>query len=183
MNENRVLGPIKRWSANRKLRGTAVSQIAAFPQGSVGRVVGRVVPRYAVPAPLTGRPCVAWRVWMRWDSTGTGSTSSTPIHEVSGCEFGLDDGSGIAIVDPRSATVTVIGHQEAQMLGDPEGIEAYLAKFGVTMSEFMKPQMKYFEHIIAPGDDVAVAGEALLDGTTLRFMGGATISDAPNALY
>lgn len=182
MNENRVLGPIKRWSANRKLRGTVVSQIATFPQGSVGRVVGRVIASYAVPAPLTGRPCVAWRVWMMWSSGGTG-TSSTPIHEVSGCEYGLDDGSGVAIVDPRLATVTVTGHRESQMLGDPEAIEAYLAKFGVTMSEFMKRQMKYFEHIIAPGDDVAVAGEALVDGSMLRFMGGATISDAPNALY
>lgn len=183
MNENRVLGPIKRWSANRKLRATVVSPIAAFPQGTVGRVVGRAVASYAVPAPITGRRCVAWRVWMTWTSSGGGAgTSATPIHEVSGCEFGLDDGSGIAIVDPSSATLTVTGHRESHMLGDPEAIEAYLAKFGVTMSEFMKRQMTYFEHIIAPGDDVAVAGDAVLDGSMLRFMGGATISDAPSAL-
>lgn len=95
------------WYANlkrhRTVADTPTSRIASAPQGYielVGR--GRQPPGMGLVSPLTGLPCLWYRYRIerkkgdRWEYVESGVSHDT---------FGVDDGSGLMLVDPEGAEI------------------------------------------------------------------------------
>ncbi len=95
------------WYANlkrhRTVADTPTSRIASAPQGYielVGR--GRQPPGMGLVSPLTGLPCLWYRYRIerkngdRWEYVESGISHDT---------FGVDDGSGLMLVDPEGAEI------------------------------------------------------------------------------
>ncbi len=95
------------WYANlkryRTVADTPVARIASAPQGYI-EIVGRgkQPPGDALVSPLSGRPCLWYRYRVerkdddRWETVQS---------EVSHDTFGVDDGSGLMLVDPDGAEI------------------------------------------------------------------------------
>lgn len=95
------------WLANlrrhRTIADTPTTRIASAPQGYVeiaGR--GRQPPGERLPSPVYGLPCLWYRYRVerkhgdRWEQVESGVSHDT---------FGVDDGSGLALVDPEGAEI------------------------------------------------------------------------------
>ena len=107
------------WYANlkryRTVADTPTSRIASAPQGYieiVGR--GRQPPGASLTSPLNGLPCLWYRYRIerrnndRWEHVESGISHDT---------FGVDDGSGSALVDPEGAEI-LTSHKQVSNSGD-----------------------------------------------------------------
>lgn len=107
------------WFANlkryRTVADTPTSRIASAPQGYieiVGR--GRQPPGEKLLSPVSGLPCLWFRYRIerrngdRWEHVESGISRDT---------FGIDDGSGLMLVDPEGAEILASHKQVSQQSG------------------------------------------------------------------
>lgn len=147
----------------RAMRAAPRRAIAEVADGEVARLVGRVVPRTTLVAPLTGRPCTYWRVEIdrlvqrrrstRWQRLGTAAEGAT---------FALDDAGGRAIVDPRAAQLVVVLDTTTRSgtFDDATPIEeALLARLGeASRGVVFNHTVRYREGVLEAGEQIAVVG-------------------------
>ena len=107
------------WYANlkryRTVADTPTSRIASAPQGYI-EIVGRgkQPPGDALVSPLSGLPCLWYRTRVerkeddRWETVETSLSHDT---------FGVDDGSGMMLVDPDDAEI-LTSHKQVSEQGD-----------------------------------------------------------------
>jgi hypothetical protein len=149
--------------------------IATYPDGVFARVVGRIVCREHLSAPLTGRTCVFYdaivEVYQGDSDTDIESGSwQQLIRETRGVPFAVDDGTGVATVDPEGAKLA-IEHDERSRSGyrrPPTALaEAFLACHDERSEHRIitdntdlrfRRRLRYREGVLQIGDTVAVYG-------------------------
>lgn len=148
----------------RELKGAPRYSLAELPEATRGRVVGQAQPLDGtLEAPLTGRACLYFVITVeQHHSTGRSRYWKTLIREEQGVPFLLRDGTGHAIVDPRSAKVAldVDGRGDSGTFDSPtERESAFLARHGTTGQGWIfNKRLRYREAVIEIGETVAILG-------------------------
>ena len=146
--------------------------LAELPEGVVARVVGRAAQLTEVlEAPLTGRPCVYYKVTITRPLLNLGGTLA---HEERGVMFALDDGTERAVVDPTNCLVDLVVDERDASGADhrPTGREqVLLSRFNIEQKEWpaarQGPQIPldrdfvYREAIIGVGEEIAILGRGM----------------------
>ncbi len=144
--------------------------IGEVPEGEVARLVGRAVQLGEVlEAPLSGRPCLYYKVWVARPLV---LLSTTLAHEERGVMFALEDGTGRAVVDPDGCTLDLVVDERnsSGTSGFPTGRQvAVLTRFTIEVNEWTdvdrsRPAVPlprdfiYREAIIGVGETIAILG-------------------------
>lgn len=121
-------------------------------------------------APISQKPCLAFHFRVkekrvRRDSDGDRRTTwRTLIDDKQGVLFGIDDGTGIAAVDPNQAEL-VLDQERRTRSGffdsAPPHLEATLSgRYGIsTKTWIFNKDLRYEEYILEPGERLYVLGE------------------------
>jgi hypothetical protein len=145
---------------NRLLRSTPVARLADLLAGDRARVVGKARPEAEpIEAPLTGRPCVYYRVEV---TERRGKRTRTVIREAKGVPFLFDDGSGLALVDPAQARVVLQmdAHSKTGAFTEADATqEEFLARHGQqSKGMIFHRTLRFRESALEVGELVAVLG-------------------------
>ena len=138
----------------RELRRAKLWSIADLPDVELGRIVGNVKATATLTSPLSGRACVYYsaRIRLRGDDPLAGA-----FVETQGVPFELEDGSGVATIDPNRAeselAPTVYKDGLVQSL-DAMQI-AFIERHGYSNNT---AGVWCEEHIVVPGATIAVLG-------------------------
>jgi hypothetical protein len=168
------------WKVTRQLRATPRRAIATLGEGTSAKIVGTVRAVQVMSAPITGRPCVYWRVVVsEWrtssDSDGKDTSGYASILDRrDGVPFLVEDGTGRALVEPADAAVHLVA--DAQDHGG-ERARMLLARHGVSPGS---GNLRYSEAVIEPGEVVAVAGAGVREPDPEGV--GGSYRDAPTRL-
>lgn len=137
--------------------------IAAFPEATPARIVGRVVDGERLTSPLCGRPCVFYEVIVQQRRQSSQSSGwRTIIHETRAIPFAIDDGTGHALVDPEGATLVVVkdasSHSGAFDDATPAE-EGFLARHNLRSKGWLfNKKLRYREGALEIGETIAVCG-------------------------
>lgn len=144
----------------RRLKATRVRLIADLRPGEPARVIGTAQPQgAALTAPVSGRTCVYYSAEVR---AKRGKHWRTIIREARGVPFLVDDGSGLALVDPQRAEL-VLDRDASTRSGtfdDPDAAQQrFLARHGESGQGLLfNRSLRYHEAVIEVGERVAVLG-------------------------
>lgn len=188
----------------RRLRSAKTYSITEFPTGSQAKVVGTLRRLDSeLTAPLSGRVCVFYRVTIWVKDSALGEGWQVAMEDEDGVDFGLDDGTGRAIIDTRAAKfVTEPDH--GRVSGSYERPSARVTNYLKEKPELKdalrwRRKLRYQEAALEFGDtvsifgfgtqepdpDAASAGYREMAATRLRMRGTArrpaVISDLPPA--
>jgi len=135
-----------------RLRRGRLWSIADMPAAEIGRIVGvvRAIGDATVVSPITERPCLYYSVRVH-------DYERTLAAEVGGVAFDIEDGTGVARVDPRGAMSALAPmHLHNGLLTAPTQRQvAFLEAHGYTGTYL---NVNYDEAIVKPGDRIAVLG-------------------------
>lgn len=151
--------------ARRAMLQTPRSAIADAQDGQVVRVVGVVEAEATVEAPISGRPCVAWRVKVEEKQrSNNGTRWDTVIDDHDEVAFSVVEGDARALVRPLRvhAVLEQDGHATSGFLDDATPrLEAFLAARGRSSTGLVfNRTMRYREGVVEPGELVAVVATA-----------------------
>jgi hypothetical protein len=171
----RIAGAIKRHPT------TAVRNLRA---GMEVKVVGKLERhRELLEGPLTGRPCVAWRVSV----AGGGEGARVSIDEQKLLDFVLSDETGSVVVHVSGEVDSAFDNDYTRVVqGDiPERLEKLVSRHGARKG-WRAGRLSIAEGVLEVGETVAVMGAVQAgEGGTLVLTGGARrlrISDRPDAV-
>ena len=156
-----------RWyRARDRQRHTRRYSAARFPQGTTGKLVGRVcADSDLLTSPLTGRPCVAWTLEAQQDCHAAGGPIGAQwqtVYENSDkCDFTIEDKSGrisvrMEVVDlllhtTNSASGTILATLEGQQR------DWFLHRIHPDLTQ--RPfNLRLVERLLAEGERVSVVG-------------------------
>jgi len=149
--------------AKRAMRGVPKRSIADVIEGERARIVGAVEVPEPLTAPLSGRPCAAWRVTVEERRrSGKNSYWKKIVDEHEAVEFFLTDGTGKARVE-QVIVKPVLAHDArggSGFLNDPTPeLQAFLADRGHdTQGWVFNKTIRFREGVAEPGEEVAVVG-------------------------
>jgi hypothetical protein len=151
----------------RAFRKAAVSSVSNARNAIATKVEGAIERRDEVTtAPISGVPCVAYRidVW-RIGNRDQSEPTTRIVQLVGGVAFAVRDETGIAIADPRDGEVLLLGRAVAMRCAYgklPDGIREQLAKRGYDRAEFggLLAPLECHEVTLAPGDRAQLYGTA-----------------------
>ena len=163
-------GLIERALAVHELRRTRRGTVRDLVDGQPVRLIGQIEVDEDTPlleAPLSGRPCVAFRA-LTWQSEGR-SLSQIIIDDHGAMPFWVRDATGRVLV-PRGSTLPWLRLAPVERSGPfrPASgpFEAYLERHGRSSKGLLFGNPTEIEEgILAPGDTVAVAGHGRFDPT------------------
>lgn len=144
----------------RRLKATRVRLIADLHPGEPARVIGTArLQGAALTAPVSGRTCVYYSAEVR---AKRGKHWRTIIREARGLPFLVDDGSGLALVDPQRAEVVLDrdANTRSGTFDDPDAAQQrLLARHGESGQGLLfNRSLRYHEAVIEVGERVAVLG-------------------------
>ncbi|MCA9676340.1 MAG: hypothetical protein KC464_14980 [Myxococcales bacterium] len=145
----------------RRLRRLPRVAIADFVEGQAARIVGRVIELETFPAPLSRRPCVAAEaiavsVSLAGIAERAVGKSASLVRDLRMVRFLVDDGTGIALVEPEGAEAVLSARRVLRR--DPEGWgRRLLVRCGARAGD----GFRYHEGAIVPGATVAVGGHGV----------------------
>ena len=153
----------------RRIRALPLTAIARTPEHQDVRVSGRlayVADQPPLEAPLSGRPCAAWRVVVR-ERRGTGKNRRwvTILEESDSRDFVLEDDTGRALVDGTLVELALDFDAKGGS-GVFSGPSPYLQEFlherGIaTRGLVFDKTFQYREGILEAGEQVTVAGSGV----------------------
>ena len=150
----------------RRIKTLPLSSIADTPELQDVRVTGQLAylgDRAPLEAPLSGRPCAAWRVIVR-ERRGTGKNKRwvTILEEGDSRDFALEDESGRAIVDGTLVELALDFDRKGGtgFLSRPSPyLEGFLHERGIaTRGIVFGKTLDYREGALEAGEQVTVAG-------------------------
>jgi hypothetical protein len=147
----------------RRLGAQPVHSIHAFPDGAIGRIVGKAghLEEEELIAPLTGRACAAW--FVRVSGANSYARGETPLIEARGAaSFTVSDKTGQAIIRPDDVSL-LLAFDVTETLGlsrqPPPRLLRFLREHGKDGSRIaLDWRLSWQEGIIAEGQRVAVIG-------------------------
>lgn len=148
----------------RAIRRAPRQDIATFPDGGVGKLVGTVEHGANVlTAPLSGRACVYYLVEVEeYRKHGKSGRWYTIIREVEASAFYLRDATGRALIHAAGAEVAVIkdNHSRSGTFDDATPAEeAFLQRHNrQSKGWFFNKSLRYKEGVLEQGETVAVFG-------------------------
>ncbi len=153
----------------RRLRKAPRFSVWDFPEGEVGKIVGRLA--YLgepLKAPFTGRRCAQYRVVVEEQRSRAGAQTGSHwvsiIEDEHGRDFIVNDETGAALVRMRGAQVAVTkdtcfrsGTFRDKITPD---LERFLARHGQESKSFFgfEKSLRYREGVLEEGEMVAVCG-------------------------
>lgn len=148
----------------RALREAKKYSIEEFPDGTQGKIVGRVqFLGEPLTAPLSGRPCAFYSIRVEeYQSNGNSGSWYEIITDEKGIDFAMSDGTGQAIIHTEAAkTVLSEDHQtKSGTLNDPTAAErAYLESHAVEGKGWVfNKSLRYSEGVLEADEMVSVFG-------------------------
>lgn len=145
----------------RMVQNTPTSKIRSMAMGLV-EVHGVVLQRSAVHAPFSGRPCAYWEVEIAVRANRKHGWS-TVHRNTSGQPFYVDDGTGVAMVYPKSSTCRMPPGADEACLGWtlPDVYADYMKQQGLWMRWLWRiGTMRFRERVIEEGQRVFLLGTA-----------------------
>lgn len=153
--------------ALRTLRSSPRRSIRKLKLGESARVVGRVEPiGELLAAPITGRPCVAYEVFVEERvKRGKYHHWRTVFQEAVANPFRIrDEGDAMRVQSPMPLLLLEVDHHEKSgFLDDAEDhLERFLARLGQSSVGFLgfNRTLRYREAVVEVGEQVAVYGKA-----------------------
>ncbi|CAN5718305.1 hypothetical protein BH11MYX2_BH11MYX2_29190 [soil metagenome] len=192
-----VVGVAAAWFASRNYRGqiAARSAVAALPvmtaqapvaDGSMVRVIGTVRMLEQLVAPLSGRPCVAYRtVCKLQEAVGThGAQSSGALVQEQATMFALDrQGDSSVLIDGSHLRLDLPSLAYGAMAGAAR--EQFLISRGISIR--YATYANWTEQIVEAGTQISVAGTVMHDGSgageMYRDTGAPQVRMVGNAQY
>lgn len=144
---------------------TALRDAAA---DEVGWVRGTVIGEAPIVAPLSGRACTYYKIVIE---VRDGDGWKRVAYEARGQSFELDDGTGIALVDPGDANVEVDYDRQYELRPDQRVVQpiAELARRFKLPAELVMIR----EGVLEVGEVVAARGRLVIEVDPDRERGGA----------
>jgi len=144
-----------------KLRRRGRSTVATLAEGTPVKLIGRITPgEPSLTAPLSGRPCVAWRIVVRGKYTIPGTKYPSElrfeIEDRSTDRLVIDDGTGVATIEPDPARFLLIHRNQTRPLHDVplDRLLALTARRG-----YASPTIDFWEEgVLLAGDEIVVGG-------------------------
>jgi hypothetical protein len=149
------------WTA-RLLSGSGATPMTELSEG-LQEVRGTPLAEGAVTAPLSGRPCLHWRLLVeqqrrtRWE---------TVLDKRASVPFWADDGTGRVRVDPAEAEVVVTAAARVRtgVFAHPSAEwSEVVARVGEPQNPPVLPFLRWREEFLEAGDVVTVVGRAVRD--------------------
>ncbi len=150
----------------RRIKTLPLSSIGETPELQDVRVTGQLAylgDRAPLEAPLSGRPCAAWRVVVR-ERRGSGKNKRwvTVLVESDSRDFVLEDGTGRAIVDGTLVELALDFDRKGGagfFSGPSPTLEQFLHERGIaTKGVVFGKTLDYREGALEAGEQVTVAG-------------------------
>jgi len=170
--------------ARRKLRKAPSRRIADVIDGEIVKVLGTL--RYGerrLEAPLTGRPCAAWKVVV-FGNQGRDRTPTLEADETT--DFLVEDDSGRAYVHVPLAVLAIVQdrHLRSGIVEEPtQRMQDFLFhRNWETHGLFLRRELRYQEAVLEEGEDVAVCGVAHWEPDPDPAASGTTYRDKPMRL-
>ena len=140
------------------------SRISTHPRGYV-ELKGKIDRIEALESPYSQRPCVYYRFQVQEHRRrGKSSYWATLSSGADSRPFLLDDGSGVAWIDPSGAEVDLKQDASARtgIFGNSDELSAFLNRVGVDSRGFLgfSKNLRVTESFLSPGDDLYVLGRA-----------------------
>ena len=159
------------FSANEKLK-RRMGKLPVVPLGEVsdgqeGRFVGELLlGDHHLVAPISGRPCAAWRVRI-YENRGKNG-SHLQADEWEAFSFRMRDGDIVAEVEGDGLELAMKmdrkGHNSLFGGGQGEAIEAFMRERGLRVrGMFYKKHLSYEEAVLEEGERVVVAGRCRME--------------------
>ncbi|MBK9033223.1 MAG: hypothetical protein IPL61_18450 [Myxococcales bacterium] len=153
----------------------APSAIGSIERDGVGWVRGTLIGDAPIAAPLSGRPCWYYKIVVEMPEDGVGWTRLA--YEARGQSFEIDDGTGIALIDPEGAQVEVDYDRRFEVAPGARVVQAVAE----LVRRFRLPEglVVLREGVLAVGEVVAVHGRLVPErdpdptrgGTRVRVTG------------
>lgn len=152
--------------AARPVGDALVTTVEWFPANEVGRLRGIARPIGApLVAPLSGRPCVGYEVWVVDSPRQEGEPSRELFREVRWAPFLLVDSSGEAVIDLAGGPVEYLMGlvtTESGILDDPTAEEqALLARHDERAGDVFNRALTYRERALGVDELVSVRGHGV----------------------
>jgi hypothetical protein len=143
---------------NHRRKLVPLTPIGDAPDAARVRIAGKVATENALRAPLSGRPCTCYQLWMvmRGLTRGTQRRTHRGAHE-----FQLTDPTGTASVPIERVYLEVSAdHIETTTIPQlNDSIRSILERSGIKLQKVSSIQL--YEAIIAHGDEIEVVGSGL----------------------
>lgn len=149
----------------RKLIQTVeTSRIGTHPRGYV-ELKGKIDPIDVLESPYSQQPCVYYRFQVQERrQRGKNSYWATIRSGADSRPFLLDDGSGVAFIDPGAADVDLRQDASARtgLFGNSDELGAFLQRVGVESRGFFgfSKNIRVTESFLSPGEELYVLGRA-----------------------
>lgn len=157
---------------NRKLKKAPLKKIAAFQDGEVAKVIGKIVfVDEPLLAPLTNRACSYFKVLVEVNvSSGKSSHWKTLIEEVKATRIVIFDGEDYALINHQNIKPNIIFDKEANSgtFNDATPIlENYLKKHGEksTGTFGLNKKMRYQEGVLEKNEQISALGKGQWQST------------------
>ena len=152
--------------AKRPVGDALVTTVEWFPGDEVGRLRGIARPIGApLVAPLSGRSCVGYEVWVVDSPRDEGAPSRELFREARWAPFLLVDSSGAAVIDLAGGPVEYhlgVVTTESGILDEPTAEElALLARHGERPGDVFNRALTYREHALGVDELVSVRGHGV----------------------
>jgi len=149
----------------REIRNAPKKRIGDVREGETVRISG-VVRAVDEPlrTPLTGRPCVAWRVLVqKEESSGNSRRWVTLLDERDSRSFELEDGGDVASIDGVALSLLLEMDRRGQkglLSALPPELETFCHSRGIDTTGFLgfQKNLRYREGALEPGELATVVG-------------------------
>jgi len=172
-----LIGCIHQWifsrgvTAKRQLRRVPRVLIDQFPEGAVGKVVGRLA--YVgepLVSPLTGRRCAQYRVIVEeYRSNGNSGSWHPIIEDEESQNFILKDKTGEVLVTMNGARVVVTKdaqYRSGTFNDATPSLESFLVKHRYQSTGWIfNKSLRYEEGVLAEGEEVTICGMGRWENT------------------
>jgi hypothetical protein len=147
------------WRIRRQHRRMPSTPIAALRDHQLGRIVGSITAsEQTLTAPLSGRPCVYYRVVISVYNRGWQARATDRC----GTRFAMSDRSATAIIEPFYSRLALRSDHREELGWFTEATpeqQAVLARHGFRRSGvFARRWFRFDEAVIATGDPIGVIG-------------------------
>lgn len=162
-----VLALRHRDEVKRELASLRTSPISEVRSNGLARIGGHVRPAHeTLVAPVSGRPCLAFELWVRRAVRGSGTIEVGHLSDAR--SFWVEDGTGQALVDPNRRFAVSLGEALCVSTDDlpaeaRERLERFLYRHGLSLVDPGGGTHLVSEGLVIEGARVSVAGFATVE--------------------